>query len=479
MNTESLKDNWFKKDKLVFKLINDGEAYGVEKCDRDAAGEIIIPQTVNGKPVTSIGGIAFMYCDKLTNVVIPEGITYIGNGAFQGCIGLKRIVIPESVTKIKDYAFEGCNLIIDAIGYTEWSFEDWSIGFTGFNSNIKINWKEKEIETADGLSFCLIDRTSAYEVHSCEKEATNVVIPKTHNGSPVIRIRDSAFKGCGNLLKVTIPDSITDIGLDAFEDTAIWEKADDKSIVYADKWAVGYKGKEGGMKGILTLKPDTVGISEYAFSEQAISDIVIPQDVKHIGKSAFYECKKLKNINVEEGNASFESNGYILRRTADKAVLAKSVINIYKTKKIDGEPLVFNNFNFKLAIIQVLMYEKELLEPKFDAWDFADSYQKRKINIEEEGYEPIKEIKKYFKDLAIDKKFAPEIEELNIDGGNEIYSHIIPFWDGEDDYYEVKSLSEKELKQFPNLKRITGTADFFSSNKVTKIIEANGIKKDF
>jgi hypothetical protein len=464
------------ENQLEFKPINNDEAYEVSKCDKDAEGEIIIPQIFNGKPVTGIRGISFMFCSKLTNIEMPEGITYIGAGAFQGCIGLKRILIPESVTRIDDYAFEGCkNLIIDAKGYTEWPFENWSIGCTGIGNGIKFNWKKKEFETVGDLTLCLKDRTKIYEVHACKNDAIDVVIPKTHNGKTIAIIRSSAFKGCKDLTTVSIPDTINEIKSEAFNDTTIWEKADTKSIVYAGTWAVGYKGKEGELKGSLPLRSNTLGISDFAFTKQNISELTIPKSVKYIGQNAFYNCKKLTAITVEEGNTVFESNGYILRRTADKKVFAKSVINIYKKTKIDGEPLVFKNFNFKLAIIQVLMHDKKLLTPEFNVHDFADSYQKRQINIDTEGYEPIKEIKKYFKDLEIDKKLALEVTELHLDGGNEIYGHITPFWDGEDEYYDIKNLAAEELEQFSNLKTIGGTANFFVG-QAAKLVRAIGIE---
>ena len=41
-----------------------------------------------------------------------------------------------------------------------------------------------------------------------------------------------------------------------------------------------------------------------------------------------------------------------------------------------------------------------------------------------------------------------------MDGGNEIYSQIIPFWDGEDDYFDIKNVSEEEIRQFKNLKKM-------------------------
>ena len=46
------------------------------------------------------------------------------------------------------------------------------------------------------------------------------------------------------------------------------------------------------------------------------------------------------------------------------------------------EILYFNNLNFKLAIIEVLMYELNLLEPRFDIYDFADEYKEEEIDVE-------------------------------------------------------------------------------------------------
>lgn len=141
--------------------------------------------------------------------------------------------------------------------------------------------------------------------------------------------------------------------------------------------------------------------------------------------------------------------------------------NKYELKHIEEPILKFNNFNFKLCIIQVLMYKKNLLLPKFDAYEFAKEYENREIDIDEEGYEPIKEIVDWFKKIEIPVSLASNIEEIIMDGGNEIYTQIIPFWDGEDDYFDVKDITEEEIKQFPNFKKIT----LLPSENNAKLIE--------
>jgi len=58
--------------------------------------------------VTSIGCGAFINCKALTRVTIPEGITSIRMGTFNSCQSLTSITIPDSVTSIAETSFFGC-----------------------------------------------------------------------------------------------------------------------------------------------------------------------------------------------------------------------------------------------------------------------------------------------------------------------------------------------------------------------------------
>lgn len=124
----------------------------------------------------------------------------------------------------------------------------------------------------------------------------------------------------------------------------------------------------------------------------------------------------------------------------------------YKLKKIAGETIEFADFNFKLTVIEVLMYDKELLKPKFDVYEFAELYNKREIDIDKEGYNPIPEVIEYFQALKIDKKLAEQVTEIYQDGGNNIYLNIIPLWSGEDDFFDIQSY--EDIRHFPNLKKM-------------------------
>ncbi len=130
----------------------------------------------------------------------------------------------------------------------------------------------------------------------------------------------------------------------------------------------------------------------------------------------------------------------------------KNNIDKYKFPKINGEKITFYDFIFKLAVIQELMYNQEVLKPKFDLYEFVEWYQEREIDIEKEGYEFIPEVVQYFKDLPIESKYANLITEIYQEGGDEVYSQLIPFWTGEEDDFNIQSA--KDAIHFPNLKKV-------------------------
>ena len=137
----------------------------------------------------------------------------------------------------------------------------------------------------------------------------------------------------------------------------------------------------------------------------------------------------------------------------------------YKLKETDEEVLRFDNINFKLAIIQVLMYDLEVLKPVFNIFDFAEEVSE--LNIDTESMEIIQPALDYMINLPIPKKYAEQVQEIDMDGGNEIYMNLIPQWDGEDDSFDLNEVSLKELQQFPNLKQATIISGNFEHVKET------------
>lgn len=78
--------------------------------DCDKLIRISLPNTL-----MSIGAYAFAECDKLENVIIPNGVQEIGNNAFYNCDNFTSITIPASVNSIGGYAFANCSQVTDVV----------------------------------------------------------------------------------------------------------------------------------------------------------------------------------------------------------------------------------------------------------------------------------------------------------------------------------------------------------------------------
>ena len=90
--------------------VSNGEA-GITLCTTSLKGDVVIPNTIAGYPVTSIHSMAFYECHNITSIMIPDGVTSIGEYAFAECRSLKSVKIPNSVTSIGEYAFGCCDYL--------------------------------------------------------------------------------------------------------------------------------------------------------------------------------------------------------------------------------------------------------------------------------------------------------------------------------------------------------------------------------
>ncbi|MEO6054486.1 MAG: leucine-rich repeat domain-containing protein, partial [Chthoniobacterales bacterium] len=68
--------------------------------------ELLIPEKIDGMPVTKIGSGAFYRRPDLKSVSIPKGIKAIESRAFMHCFGLVRISLSEGLETIGEAAFE-------------------------------------------------------------------------------------------------------------------------------------------------------------------------------------------------------------------------------------------------------------------------------------------------------------------------------------------------------------------------------------
>ncbi len=73
---------------------------------------LVIPDTIDGLPVTAIADSAFAGYATFNAVIIPDSVTAIGIGAFEGCSQLSAAIIGEGVTKVSENSFKDCSSLI-------------------------------------------------------------------------------------------------------------------------------------------------------------------------------------------------------------------------------------------------------------------------------------------------------------------------------------------------------------------------------
>ena len=76
------------------------EVVGEEVVITGVNGEpknIIIPEEIEGYPVTEIEDYAFEGCTGLTSIPIPNSVTTIGDYVFYGCSNLQEMTVSEKL----------------------------------------------------------------------------------------------------------------------------------------------------------------------------------------------------------------------------------------------------------------------------------------------------------------------------------------------------------------------------------------------
>ena len=94
--------------KYLSYTISNGEVT-LTDCDTSITGALVIPDTIEGLPVTAIGDRAFDSCHHLTQITLGNYIITIGNRAFALCYDLAQITLGNHVTTIGNHAFYYCS----------------------------------------------------------------------------------------------------------------------------------------------------------------------------------------------------------------------------------------------------------------------------------------------------------------------------------------------------------------------------------
>ena len=151
------------------------------------------------------------------------------------------------------------------------------------------------------------------DYYSTESLPWGNTIEKVIIKNGVTAIGNYTFDGCYKLTSVSIPDSVTSIGGDAFSGTS-WYFNQPDGLVYAGKVAYKYKGDMPDGTSV-TIKDGTKGISDGALSYyEEMTSITIPDSVTWIGEQA---CGFLFASYVVEGFTEYANNNPTAKKYAN------------------------------------------------------------------------------------------------------------------------------------------------------------------
>ena len=310
---------------------------------------------LNTGKITSIGNYAFRNCVSLVSEV-PEGtldnakisafslssmkLTKIGTSAFEGCTGLKKVEI-AALTKatgkitIGASAFRGCSSLTSVT---------LSKNVTTINASAFGNCAKLKSIKADGNTNFEVKNGLLYKA-----DGTIICIPaglEFENNTVTLgddeKIGAGALDGCVNLKKLVLPESITTIAANYFQDAKYLEEI----VISSKTESIGNYAFDGsGLKKIT--------YNGYISDEaETLKTSVFPATLKTIGQQAFQGTQLEKviipeTLNGVEFNSKGNVSSYSIKAGAFSGSALKSVViegaETYFAMNSSGKDGVFAN----------------------------------------------------------------------------------------------------------------------------------------
>jgi len=229
--------------------------------------------------IITIASYAFYDCKSLTSITIPNTVTTIGSSfAFYSCSNLTSITIPKNITSIGFNSFAYCTSLASINVDSNNSY------FSSLNG-VLFNKDQTTIvayPNAKGSSYTIPDSVTAIGISAFEgcSSLASITIPTS-----VKQICNWAFGRCSNLVSVTIPSSVTSIETYAFLNCSSLTS--------------------------ITIPSSVTSIETYAFGWcSSLTSITIPSSVTSIETYAFGWCSSLNNIQTDStSKATDGTNG--------------------------------------------------------------------------------------------------------------------------------------------------------------------------
>ena len=218
-------------------------------------GDVVVPETIDGMPVTGIAARAFENQTTITSITLPDVLISIGIEAFYGCTSLTSLDLPARAFFIGSQSFVGCDNL----------------------SAINIDDASLAYRSIDGVVF---DKPGEALVVYPPGKSGHYVVP-----SGTTTIREYAISNSPGLTSTEIPSSVTSIAVGNFS------RCPSLLMIDVTEGNSAFKSVEG----ILFTKDGTV-LSAYPAAK--LGAYVVPDGVRAIGSEAFIECSGLSSVRI-------------------------------------------------------------------------------------------------------------------------------------------------------------------------------------
>lgn len=245
-------------------------------ADSAFAGVAVTNITIPGSVVT-VGDRAFENCANLSSVTLSNGLKSIGARAFYGCRALESLTVPDSVTSIGNSAFFSCTNL-------------------------------KKITLSDSLTYLGATPFEGCPIQEASIPVIAVLsIPKSYlitvNVTSGDKIEESAFINATKLKDISLPDSITYVGGNAFSGCTSLNYYEDENGTYLgnknNHYLILIAAKDNS-KTEYTLSEKTKIIYDNALYGFSALETINLEGIFSVGNKAFYNCSSIKNINLND-----------------------------------------------------------------------------------------------------------------------------------------------------------------------------------
>lgn len=334
-------------DKLRYEKNSAGTAYTITGCKNTGSDlfELVIPEMIDGLPVTSIKAKAFQSYGvndpgrRLSAISIPDSVTEIGEFAFDGCISLKRIALPANLSVVGGYVFRDCTALEELI--IPYGVKTLGRGMFFRCSSLK------SVNVPSSVTSC-----GSSVFLNCSG-----IVDVVWNAA-VEYFPDDAFALCGNLRRIVINYPITAIGFGAFSNTAIEMLSGRLERVTR----VGYQ----------------------AFLEcKELKNLEFPAEVERfvIGTEAFDGCTSLESVRLwKKAECSVASRAFRNAVNLEELVCASVDLGGYLLDSY-GRCLYFDHFKNCSKLKEITIRDCHVFESSFEGCTSLET-----VNIEGTEY---------------------------------------------------------------------------------------------